>query len=85
MVAEATKAGIDWMEPRDLNAEKMNLCTRAVEKDLRRETCELFLNHNHAAIVLFCDGSVRVVTNESVFPKKLEAMMNIDGGEVKGF
>ena len=81
MVAEAAKAGISWMEPRDLIAEKMDLCTRAVEKDLRRETCEIFGNHNALANVLFCDGSVRALSNESVYPKELEALMTIDGGE----
>ena len=81
MVAEAAEAGIDWLEPRDLMAEKMDLCTRAVEQDLRRETCEIFGNHRYVANVLFCDGSVRALSNESVYPKELEALMSIDGGE----
>jgi len=79
--AEAASTGINWMEPRDLNAENMDFCTRAVEKDLRRETCEIFRNHNVAANVLFCDGSVRTLSNELLYPKELEALMTIDGGE----
>jgi prepilin-type processing-associated H-X9-DG protein len=81
MLAEAGKADIPWMEPRDLNVEKMDFCTRAAEKDLRRETCEIFRNHGMVANVLFCDGSVRPLRNESVSPKELEGMMTIDGGE----
>ena len=59
MVVNAAGSGIDWMEPRDLNADKMNFRTRAVEKDLRLETCEIFRSHGTVANVLFCDGSVR--------------------------
>jgi prepilin-type processing-associated H-X9-DG protein len=81
MVAEAAGAGVNWMQPRDLSAEKMGLCTRAVEKDLRRETCEIFRSHIAVAIVLFCDGSVRALSNESVTPKELAALMTIDGGK----
>lgn len=81
MVAEAAKAGINWMEPRDLNTEKMDFCTRAVEKDLQRDTCEIFCNHNAVANVLLCDGSVRTLANESVNPKELEALMTVDGGK----
>ena len=81
MVAEAAKTGINWMEPRDLDAPKMDFCTRAVEKDLQRNTCEIFRSHDAVANVLFCDGSVRTLANESVNPKELEAMMTIDGSE----
>lgn len=81
MVAEAAKAGINWMEPRDLNTEKMIFRTRAVEKDLRRETCEIFRCHDVAANVLFCDGSVRTLSSKSLYPKELKALMTIDGGE----
>jgi prepilin-type processing-associated H-X9-DG protein len=80
MMVEAAKAGINWMEPRDLSAEKLNLCTRAVEKDLRRETCEIFCNHDPVANVLLCDGSVRTLASESVTPEELKALMTIDGG-----
>jgi prepilin-type processing-associated H-X9-DG protein len=78
MVAEAAKSGINWMEPRDLNVEKMDFCTRAAKKDLRRESCEIFCIHSSVANVLFCDGSVRPLSNDSVMPKDLEAMMTID-------
>lgn len=81
MVAEAAEAGIHWLEPRDLIAEKTGLCTRAVEKDLRKETCEIFRNHNAVANVLFCDGSVHALSSQSVYPKELQALMTIDGGE----
>jgi hypothetical protein len=81
MVVEAAKAGINWMEPRDLSVEKMNLNTQAVKKDLRLETCEIFRNHKLVANVLLCDGTVRTLVSESVHPKELESLMTIDGGE----
>jgi prepilin-type processing-associated H-X9-DG protein len=81
MVAEAGKAGINWLEPRDLDAEKMDYCTRAAEPDVRRETCEMFRNHCGAGNVLFCDGSVRALISKSVNPEELKGMTTIDGGE----
>jgi prepilin-type processing-associated H-X9-DG protein len=80
MVAEA-EAGIQWMEPRDLKAETVGLSAKAAEKDLRRETCEIFRSHDSVANVLFCDGSVRALSSESVHAKDLEGLMTIDGGE----
>ena len=80
----------EWEEPRirlvlhrrDLIAERMGFCTRAAEEDLREETCEIFCSHNTVANVLFCDGSVHALSNKSMFPKELEALMTIDGGEL---
>jgi prepilin-type processing-associated H-X9-DG protein len=81
MVAETTKAGINWMEPRDLDAEKINFHTYGLEKDLGKEICEIFDCHTDVANVLMCDGSVQTISADSVSPEKLKAMTTIDGGE----
>ena len=79
MVVDAGGLGIDWMEPRDLNTDKMTFRTRAAEKDLRLETCEIFCCHGAVANVLYCDGSVGTLSNESVSIEKLKTLMTIDG------
>ena len=60
MVAEAAKAGINWMEPRDLNTKNMSFCINAVIGNVQRDACEISSCHNIVANVLFCDGSVRL-------------------------
>lgn len=81
LVAEAAGAGINWMEPRDLNTEEMTFCI----KQFRDDGQESYINdisscHIGTANVVLGDGSVRSLPS-SLNPKVLEALMTIDGDE----
>jgi prepilin-type processing-associated H-X9-DG protein len=72
MIVEADGAGINWMEPRDLNVEEMNF--------------GLFdeggMGSRHPGVVnaLFGDASVRSLSKD-MDPELLTALSTIDGGE----
>jgi prepilin-type processing-associated H-X9-DG protein len=79
LVVEAANAGINWMEPRDLDAEKMTyrvICGG----DSSKGKYEISSPHTGTANVAFCDGSVRSLAS-STDPKVVKAMATIDGGE----
>jgi prepilin-type processing-associated H-X9-DG protein len=75
MVVEVAGAGIHWMEPRDLNAKEISF---GVNEDLGDG---IQSDHAGVANVLFCDGSVRSLSN-SAEPKTVQATCTIAGGEV---
>jgi hypothetical protein len=78
IVAETAQAGINWLEPRDLNTKDMVLDIN----DARKETSKSNMSSNHAGVVtvLMGDGSVRSLPSW-LNAKTLEALMTIDGGE----
>jgi prepilin-type processing-associated H-X9-DG protein len=79
MVVEAVNAGINWMEPRDLDAEKMTYQVFCGE-DVAKGKNDISSRHNGAANVVLCDGSVRSIAVDTD-PKVVKAMTTIDGGE----
>lgn len=81
MLVETPDESINWMEPRDLKVEKMFFHTMFAAKDVRRINREIFSNHNNVANVLFCDGTTRTLSNESIDSKEFEALTTIDGSE----
>jgi prepilin-type processing-associated H-X9-DG protein len=81
LVAEAAKAGIPWMEPRDLDAEKMEFCINATSNNLMQDAREISGRHHGGANVLFCDGSVQILSSQSLDANDLKALTTIDGGE----
>jgi prepilin-type processing-associated H-X9-DG protein len=81
MVVEATGAGINWMEPRDLKAEGMQFCINGGPYgNPNAKLSEISSPHSGGANVALCDGSVHFISS-SIDPKILKAMITIDGGE----
>lgn len=80
MVAEATNAHINWMNPRDLDATKMQFRIANGSNPNATKYNEISSPHSNGANVLFGDGSVRYLSS-STDPKKIEAMTTMDGGE----
>jgi prepilin-type processing-associated H-X9-DG protein len=76
LLVDAAGTGIDWMEPRDLDADKMDFRTRAVDKNLQHETCEIFNPHRTVTNALMCDGSVRTLSKDSLQPEELKALLS---------
>jgi prepilin-type processing-associated H-X9-DG protein len=81
MVVEAADAGINWMEPRDINAEdtEFQINGDGSAKPTARAS-EISSRHPNGANVAFCDGSVQFLTS-TTDPKTVKAMTTIDGGE----
>ncbi len=79
MAAECAGAGINWMEPRDLDTEKMTFHIDT-SSDHSKPTTDISSCHPGTANVAFGDGSVRALSS-STDPKVLEALTTIDGGE----
>jgi prepilin-type processing-associated H-X9-DG protein len=87
MIAEAAGAGINWLEPRDLDATKMtyNLSPPYDASENvpgKTKTPRNDMNSPHPLVVntLFADGSVRNL-DKGMEPKEIEALLTIDGGE----
>lgn len=81
LVAEAARAGINWMEPRDLNTEEMTYCIwQSGDESGKSMKNDVSSSHSGVANVVFGDGSVRSLS-AMIDPDKLEALMTIDGGE----
>lgn len=81
MVAEATGAGIRWIEPRDLDAEKLVQQKGATAGNEQRQVGLISSCHANKGNVLYCDGTVQALSGESLGPNALKAIMTIDGGE----
>jgi prepilin-type processing-associated H-X9-DG protein len=75
LVVERSGSGINWLEPRDLNVNKMSLKVNDPQIDdaIRSE-------HRGGANVLTCDGQARFMS-ESISPEQLVFMLSISGGE----
>ena len=80
MVAECAGAGINWLEPRDLNTEEMTFHIKSDWDESQPRTSDISSCHSEVANVGFCDGSVRCLTTD-LDPKTIKAMTTIDGGE----
>jgi prepilin-type processing-associated H-X9-DG protein len=80
MVAEAIEAGINWLKPRDLDAEKMTFRIKRPNNVPQSSILDISSRHPGGAEVLFCDGSVMFISDD-VAPKVIEALTTIDGGE----
>jgi prepilin-type processing-associated H-X9-DG protein len=80
MVVEAAGAGINWMEPRDLDVGKMSFQITYPGDESKASLVDISSAHPAVANVLFCDGSVRSLPKDTD-PKLLEALTTIDGGE----
>ena len=74
MLVEVTGSGINWMEPRDLNADEI---TFEINDPLGPGISS---NHPGVANVLLCDGSVHSMY-EGTDPETIKAMTTIAGGE----
>jgi prepilin-type processing-associated H-X9-DG protein len=84
LVAECATEEINWMEPRDLNAEKMVFTISGSERERSQhghKSRGITSNHPGTACVAFCDGSVSALSS-STPPETVKAMTTIDGGEV---
>jgi hypothetical protein len=80
MVAECADAGINWLAPRDLDAEKITV-PHADFRDGKKLSSGIdSLHPSMLSFALFCDGEVRII-RRSVSEKVLKAMLTIDGGE----
>jgi hypothetical protein len=79
MVAECAGAGINWLEPRDLNAEKITK-DGIGNLDSQKPPGGINSCHSGFANVLFCEGRVWAISG-SVDEKVLRAILTIDGGE----
>jgi prepilin-type processing-associated H-X9-DG protein len=79
MVAECAGAGIQWLEPRDLNAEKITNDGIGTG-EYKNPPGGINSFHPGMAHVLFCDGAVHTI-HSSVDEKTLKALLTIDGGE----
>ncbi|HUT59516.1 MAG TPA: DUF1559 domain-containing protein, partial [Phycisphaerae bacterium] len=97
MIVEAASAGINWLDPRDLNTGPMSFVIyhgsvgrisdlpgmNDVNVPGMNDVTEISSCHPGGANVLFADGSVRYLS-ASMDSKTLEAMTTIDGGEAVG-
>jgi hypothetical protein len=80
MVAEAAGAGINWLEPRDLDVDKMTFQITHPSTQPENGVTDISSNHPIVANVLLCDGSVHSLS-DTIAPKLLKAITTIDGGE----
>ena len=74
MIVEVADSGIQWTEPRDLNAEEVSFQVGGGMGE------GIGGNHPRVTNALFCDGAVHSI-HESIAPELLRAMTTIAGGE----
>jgi len=74
IVVEASGSAVNWMEPRDLDAETISFAVND------GTTQGISSNHAGVANAALCDGSVRSISN-TVSPSEIRAMSTIAGGE----
>lgn len=80
MLAEATRAEINWLEPRDLSTESMAFEHKPSSVDQPSSKTDISSEHPGTYNVLFYNGEVRNLS-ATIDRKTLEAMLTIDGGE----
>jgi hypothetical protein len=80
MVAEAADAGINWLEPRDLDVKDMTFDIHANQEPPRKRASDISSPHVNVIGVLFCNGKVGAV-DKSVGEEHLREMMTADGNE----
>ena len=74
MVVEVTGLGIQWAEPRDLEADKITF-------GINDGTGGISSNHIGGACVLNADGSVHFLS-ETTAPQAIQSMVNLSGEDV---
>ncbi|MEN6449281.1 MAG: DUF1559 domain-containing protein [Thermoguttaceae bacterium] len=78
MVAECGGAGINWMEPRDIDTRTMvNFTSTAGGVSVQPAAPGINSCHLHTANVLFCDGRVQTI-NATMDRQVLDALLSID-------
>ena len=80
MVAEASGAGINWLEPRDLDTDTMTFQIRSASDPREPGSSDISSSHPGVANVVFCVGSVQSLSI-TLDSETLKAMTTIDGGE----
>ncbi len=80
MVVEVAGAGINWLDPRDLDVSNMTFHIVHPGNKRASEVTNISSGHPTVANVLFCDGCVRTLPDD-IDPKLLEMLTTIDGGE----
>ncbi len=81
MVVECAGSDINWMEPRDIDVEKMPLAIQSPSNDGPPTNPGISSRHSNSANVVFCDASVRFLPND-VNSRVLHALTTVDGGEM---
>ena len=73
LVVEATNAGINWMEPRDLDASQMAF-------QINGSPTEISSHHPGGALAVFADGATRFLS-QSITAQMLRALITKAGNE----
>jgi hypothetical protein len=82
LVAETHKPNIPWMSPCDLNLEKMLSPNAAhVARNILEAAHQICSAHTGMSFALFCDGSIRGISNKTLSDKELEALTTINQGD----
>lgn len=79
-VAECAGAGINWLEPRDIDVGKMTYRIASLGDAQRVCLTDICTSHPGVANVLFCDGAVHRVPVD-IEPGRLKSLITIDGRE----
>jgi Protein of unknown function (DUF1559) len=79
-LVEVTSPSIHWMEPRDLEFDRMSVAIHGPAEGL----AGLSSGHPGGANVLKVSGAVRFVSSKKMGPDPLRAMLTIASGEAKG-
>jgi len=74
LLVEMSDSGIHWAEPRDLDVSEMSYCINNSDHPCIRS------RHDRGAMVVFCDGRVEFLKNETA-PDTVEALTTVAGGE----
>lgn len=76
MLVEAVQSGINWLEPRDLDARQISYQINSPD-----ESTGIQSDHPGGVNALICDGAVRFL-EDTTDPETVKALSTIDGGEV---
>jgi prepilin-type processing-associated H-X9-DG protein len=77
MVAEASNAAIQWLEPRDLKVKDMTFVVNTSQENPGGHKSDIAGPHSNVVNVLFCDGRVDSI-DRGTGEKTLKAMMTAD-------
>jgi prepilin-type processing-associated H-X9-DG protein len=79
MVVEVADAGINWMQPQDLNLDQMRFRINGGPGKGSARSPEISSHHPRGANVAFCDGSVQFLS-DTIDPETLRRLTTIDDG-----
>jgi hypothetical protein len=81
MLAEAADAGINWLEPRDLNTKDMQFQINSLSnQNANAGSNDISCHHVGGVNVIMCDGSMQFLC-DGIDAKRLQAMITADGGQ----